>query len=57
MKAYEIISIENAGGKYWVVTYKLSNGQTEIETIDALDHHEAFVKFRNLMIKQQKARQ
>ncbi|WP_353427264.1 hypothetical protein NHB34_08795 [Polynucleobacter sp. MWH-UH19D] len=56
MNSYEILSIENAGGKYWVVTYKLSNGQTEIETIDALDHHEAFVKFRNLMIEQQKAR-
>ncbi|QWD63857.1 hypothetical protein [Polynucleobacter sp. MWH-UH2A] len=56
MSSYEILSIENAGGKYWVVTYKLSNGQTEIETIDALDHHEAFVKFRNLMIEQQKSR-
>ena len=54
MKPYEIISIENASGKYWVVTYKLADGQTEIETIDALDHHEAFVKFRNLMIEQLK---
>ena len=54
MKPYEIVSIENAGGKYWVVTYKLADGQTEIETIDALDHHEAFVKFRNLMILQAK---
>lgn len=54
MKSYEILSIENTGGKYWVVTYKLSNGQTEMETIDALDHHEAFVKFRNFMIGQEK---
>ena len=54
MKSYEVISIENASGKYWVVTYKLRNGQTEIEPIEALDHHEAFVKFQNLMIEQQK---
>jgi hypothetical protein len=54
LSSYEILSIENAGGKYWVVTYKLSSGLTEIETIDALDHHEAFVKFRNFMIEQQK---
>ncbi len=55
MKPYEIISIENTLGKYWVVTYKLSTGLIETETIEALDHHEAFIKFRNLMIKQQKS--
>ena len=38
-----------------MITYKFSYGQTEIETTDALDHYEVFVKFRNLIIEQQKA--
>lgn len=54
MKPYEIISIENAGGKYWAITFKLANGHTDVETIVALDHQEAFVKFRNWMIEQEK---
>lgn len=57
MKHYEIISIENAGGKYWAVSYKLSDGHTDVETIVALDHQEAFVKFRNWMIEQLKTKQ
>ena len=57
MKAYEILAIEPTYmGKLWVVTYKNVNGATEIETIEALDHNEAFVVFRNLMIKQGKAK-
>ena len=50
-KSYEIISIENSYGKYWLVTYMNKNGQRDAETIEALDSNEAFIKFRNLMIK------
>jgi len=55
MKNYEVISIEPTYlGKLWVVTYKKANGQTDIETVEALDPNGAFIVFRNLMIKQSK---
>ena len=57
MNDYEIISIESTYlGKMWVVTYKKASGETGIETVEALDHHEAFIVFRNLMIAQTKAK-
>jgi hypothetical protein len=57
MKAYEVISIEPTYlGKLWVVTYKKANGETDIETVEALDSNEAFIVFRNLMIKEAKAK-
>lgn len=55
MKDYEVISIEPTHlGKLWLVTYKKANGQTDIETVDALDPNEAFIAFRNVMIKRAK---
>jgi hypothetical protein len=57
MKDYEVFSIEpTQTGKLWVVTYQKTNGETDIETVEALDHNEAFIMFRNLMIKQGKAK-
>lgn len=57
MKDYEVISIEPTYlGKLWVVTYKKANGQTDIETVEALDPNGAFIAFRNLMIQQAKAK-
>jgi hypothetical protein len=41
-------------GKLWLVTYKKANGQTDIETVEALDPNESFIAFRNVMIKQMK---
>jgi hypothetical protein len=55
VKKYEVISIEPSDlAQYWVVSYKIGNGEIEKEAIEAIDSNEAFVKFRNQMIKQQK---
>ena len=55
MKKFEVISIEPSDlAQYWVVSYKIGNGEIEKEAIEAIDSNEAFVKFRNQMIKQQK---
>ena len=55
MKDYEVISIKPTHlGKLWLVTYKKANGQTDIETVEALDPNESFIAFRNVMIKQLK---
>ena len=56
MKKFEVISIEPSDlAQYWVISYKIGNGEIEKEAIEAIDSNEAFVKFRNQMIKQQKA--
>ena len=55
MNKYEIISIEPSDlAQYWVISFKIANGAIEKEAIEASDPHEAFVKFRNQMIKQHK---
>ena len=55
MKDYEVISIKPTHlGTLWLVTYKKANGQTDIETVEALDPNESFIAFRNVMIKQMK---
>jgi len=57
MKKYEVISIEPTDlGKYWIITYKTTDGHTGRESVEALDSHEAFIVFRNQMIKQSKAK-
>ena len=56
MKKFEIISIEPSDlAQYWVISYKIGNGEIEKEAIEAIDSNEAFVKFRNQMINQFKA--
>ena len=56
MKKFEIISIEPSDlAQYWVISYKIDNGEIEKEVIEAIDSNEAFVKFRNQMIKKHKA--
>jgi hypothetical protein len=53
---YEIISIEPTGlGQYWVITYKTAESAIKKESIEALDSHEASIKFRNQMIREAKA--
>lgn len=57
MKKYKVISIEPTDlGKYWVITYKTAEGHIEKESVEALDSNEAFIVFRNQMIKEAKAR-
>lgn len=53
---YVILSIEPTElGHYWVITYQDPQGITEQEVIQALDSHEAFIKFRNQRIQESKA--
>ena len=54
---YVILSIEPTKlGDYWVITYQDRRGSTEQESIQALDSHEAFIKFRNQKIQESKAK-
>jgi hypothetical protein len=56
MKTFEIISIEPANlANYWVISFKIAGGKVEKESVQACDSNEAFIKFRNQMIKQFKA--
>lgn len=56
MKKFEIISIEPSDlAHYWVISYRLGDGEIEKQAIEALDPNDAFLKFRNEMIKQHKA--
>lgn len=53
MRKFEVISIEPSDlAQFWVISYKIGNGEIEKEAIEALDSNEAFIKFRNMMIKQ-----
>jgi hypothetical protein len=55
MKKYEIISIEpTVLGNQWVITYQTTDGKTDKESIEAVDSHAAFIKFRNQMINEAK---
>ena len=56
MKTFEIISVEPTKfANYWVISFKIAGGNIEKEDIQACDSNEAFIKFRNQMIKQFKA--
>ena len=55
MKKFEILSIKPSElAHYWIVSFKLDGGDTEEESIEALDSYEAFLKFRNQMTIQAK---
>lgn len=55
MKKYEVISIEPTDlAKHWVITYKRADGRIEQESVEAFDSNEAFIAFRNRMIKEAK---
>ncbi len=57
MKKYEIISIEPTDlANHWVVTYRTANGSTDKQSVMAMDSNDAFIVFRNQMIKEAKAR-
>jgi len=53
MKTFEIISIEPTNlANHWVVSFKIAGGKIEKESIQAYDSNDAFIQFRNQMIKQ-----
>jgi len=55
MKKYEVISIEpTALSNQWVITYRMADGKTDKESIEAADSHAAFIKFRNQMMSEAK---
>ena len=55
MNKYEVISIEpSALGNQWVITYRTADGKIDKESIEAVDSHAAFIKFRNQMINEAK---
>jgi hypothetical protein len=57
VKKFEVISIEPSDlAHFWVVSYKIGDGEIEKEAIEAIDSNEAYIKFRNMMIKQFKNR-
>ena len=52
MKKYEIISIEPTDlANHWVINYRIANGSTEKQSVMAIDSNDAFIVFRNQMIK------
>jgi hypothetical protein len=57
VKKYEIISIEPTDlANHWVITYRTANGSTDKQSVMAIDSSDAFIVFRNQMIKETKAK-
>ena len=57
VKKYEIISIEPTDlSNHWVITYRTANGLTDKQSVVAIDSNDAFIVFRNQMIKEAKAK-
>jgi hypothetical protein len=57
MMNYEVISIEPTDlANHWVITYRTTNGSTDKQSVMAIDSNDAFIVFRNQMIKETKAK-
>jgi uncharacterized sporulation protein YeaH/YhbH (DUF444 family) len=57
MKKFDVISIEPTDlGNHWVITYRIANGEIDKQSVMAIDSNDAFIVFRNLMIKEAKAK-
>jgi hypothetical protein len=57
VKKYEIISIEHTDlANHWVITYRKANGLTDKQSVVAIDSNDAFIVFRNQMIRETKAK-
>jgi hypothetical protein len=53
VKKYEVISIEPTDlANHWVITYRTANGSTDKQSVMAIDSNDAFIVFRNQMIKE-----
>ena len=58
IKKYEVISIEPTDlANHWVITYRTANGFTDKYPVMAIDSNDAFIVFRNQMIKGAKAKE
>jgi hypothetical protein len=56
MKKFDVLSIEPTDlGNHWVITYRIANGEIDKQSVIAIDSNDAFIVFRNLMIKEAKA--
>ena len=57
MKKFDVLSIEPTDlGNHWVITYRIANGKIDKQSVMAIDSNDAFIVFRNLMIKEAKAK-
>ncbi len=57
VKKYEVISIESTDlANHWVITYRTANGFTDKQSVMAIDSSDAFIVFRNQIIKETKAK-
>ena len=57
VKKYEVISIEPTDlANHWVITYRKGNGDIDRQSVVAIDSNDAFIVFRNQMIKETKAK-
>ncbi|QWD94571.1 hypothetical protein C2759_10460 [Polynucleobacter sp. MG-Unter2-18] len=57
MRNYEVISIDPTDQmNHWVITYRTANGLTDKQSVVAIDSNDAFIVFRNQMIKEAKAK-
>ena len=57
MKKFDVLSIEPTDlGNHWVITYRMANGEIDKQSVIAIDSNDAFIVFRNLMIKEAKAK-
>ncbi|QWE26711.1 hypothetical protein [Polynucleobacter sp. AP-Ainpum-60-G11] len=57
MKKFDVLSIEPTDlGNHWVITYRIANGEIDKQSVIAIDSNDAFIVFRNLMIKEAKAK-
>ena len=42
MQLFQITSVSHVNGKLWNVVYQTHDDQTDFETVEALDHQEAY---------------
>lgn len=57
MKKFDVLSIEPTDlGNHWVITYRIANGEIDKQSVIAIDSNDAFIVFRNLMIKEAKTK-
>jgi hypothetical protein len=57
VKKYEVILIEPTDlANHWVITYRIGNGHIDKQSVMAMDSKDAFIVFRNQMIKDAKAK-
>jgi len=52
---FHVVEVKHIAGKLWNVTYLTADGTQDFETVEALDHEEAYrTALRDLKNKEQK---